>query len=217
MQALTCGPSSPPPSPATKARTPLDKCGGRARDPHAQQSHMSVSWDEARPHLEAARRNLASVFFVGIVELYAESLCVFGYLTSRLRVGHGVLPAGCSCDEPPSPAGKKKPAHHEPEGAKDGHHLTIKTSHTHNMHMDTTHPVELSRTMREQIEALVEVDVALYREALLRLLDLIDAVQNETSTPILCAGRLEKVQRETSYIRGLWDGPVSDHLVRHEE
>jgi hypothetical protein len=57
---------------------------GRGMSGH-QGSHVSASWAEARPSLALARRRLRSFFFVGVSELYAESLCVFGFRAALLK------------------------------------------------------------------------------------------------------------------------------------
>ena len=46
------------------------------------------------------------------------------------------------------------------------------------------------------------------KKAVVRLLTEIEEVQNLTSTPLLCPGRLQQLRIQTNYIKGLWEGDL---------
>ena len=160
MQArsLTCDPSS---------------CNGHS-------SHRAKTWKHAVPPISAALQTVSNLSWVGITELYDESMCLF---ECRLV---GKLPRGCACDksqkwQPPVP---KKQLHRSGGGKYE---LSVG---------DALH--------RAMVDNLTRVDVQIHREGFIRLVRELRIAEKETGAHLLCPHRLATVRALTDYVPELW-------------
>uniref|UniRef100_A0A7S3UFS8 Sulfotransferase n=1 Tax=Picocystis salinarum TaxID=88271 RepID=A0A7S3UFS8_9CHLO len=125
---------------------------------------------EKEPSLTEAILNLDKHEWIGVADLYHESLCVFVYRHK------GTLPSNCKCPFPQN------------------------AGHTHNTHSVPEHHVGTvpSDTLRK-VDELSLLDQGLFIHGLALLLADIYEVQKETRTRFLCAGRLEGVYDQLSF------------------
>jgi len=142
----------------------------------------AVNWDEAAPPLSVALNNLKSFSWVGITELFDESMCVFEYRVT------GTLPLKCVCTH----KWKSEPSH---------------VSHTSSTHVTGGSSFENMPDLdfEEKVDRITRVDAQLYRAALVRSVREVRALEVHTGQQILCPGKLAIVRESTKYIPGLWD------------
>lgn len=125
---------------------------------------------ETEPSLVEAILNLNKHEWIGVADLYHESVCVFVYKYK------GSLPAYCNCPFPQH------------------------AGHTHNTHSVPEHHVEdVSSAVLEKMDELTLVDEGLFVHGLWGLLSDIYEVQKESGRRFLCTGRLEVVYGKLSF------------------
>jgi len=115
--------------------------------------------------LSRAVSNMASTFFVGIVEAYQESICL---LHAKLN---DKLPKWCDCEN--EKEWNKAPVHQDDHGA----------SH------DATDDV--SDEVLSMVDSMTENDRSLYNQALDRFMMEIDAAEKKFKTTIVCEGNFD--------------------------
>lgn len=138
---------------------------------------------------------LASIEFVGITDLFAESCCLLYY---RLL---GELPLRCVCapDEAAGALAHEVAPHrgnwtaHEPIRGATKH---IDHGMPHGIHPDTLPPQSLAR-----IDAITAVDQQLYRAALRRFLQEARKVERDVGLNFICAKRINELSSDLSYLR----------------
>ena len=137
--------------------------------------------------LDQAKRTLQTFEWVGVTELFHESLCLLFY-----QARGGRLPARCDCA---SQEGKKY------EEARVTHGLPA-------------HDVrDLGPAIRRRVDALTKLDRGLYAFALGRLLRRLRDMEAETGTPTLCADKRERIVRRLGDdVRYAWAKPHADVL-----
>lgn len=125
---------------------------------------------EKEPSLTEAILNLDKHEWIGLADLYHESVCVFVY---RYK---GSLPPFCKCPFPQN------------------------AGHTHNTHSVPEHHVgNVSSETLRKVDELSLLDEGLFIHGLALLLADIYEVQRETGTRFLCAGRLEAVYDQLAF------------------
>jgi len=156
----------------------------RALTCDALSSHRANSLAEATPDIEQARTNLERVNFVGIVELYSESMCLFEYRLMQ------TLPVDCTCAhtdvlwEGSMKATHKN--HHESGGAALEHG---KESHSTDAMLDK----------------LTRIDVEIYQMGILRFVRDMAELQRRSGQRVVCPSRFNLLRDAVAYIPGLWD------------
>ena len=146
-------------------------------------SHRASSWAEATPDIETVRANLERFAFVGIVELYAESICMFQYRLTQ------TLPRDCTCEHPEvlyeGPWRTNAQFRHESGGA--------------------SLELNLPSASAAMIDRLTEVDVQLYRAAVVQFArDMVD-MEARSGKRVICASRFQALRDAVLYIPGLWE------------
>lgn len=151
----------------------------------------ALNWDEAAPPPSVALNNLNTFSWVGITELFDESICLFEYRVT------GVLSPKCECT----------------------HKWKSDSPHTSSVH--TTGGSSFENLPDPKFEAKVDkitrVDAQLYRAALVRTVRELRALEKETGQQVLCSGKLALVRESTKYIPGVWNVDLageSAHLKR---
>jgi len=146
-----------------------------------RKSYRACMPSDAAPDLNETLKRLNEISFVGIVEFFSESMCVFAY---RLT---GVLPEGCSCAR---------------NNAEEWIGAQLKSKA---YHRSGGRAFEHDPSNFDAVDKLTQVDVLLYRAGLLRLVRDMKQIELETGTKVLCAKKMEKLKRESDYIPGLWN------------
>jgi hypothetical protein len=137
---------------------------------------------DATPPLGDALAAVHTADFVGVLELLPEALCVLEYRIRR------ELPQHCRC----SGGGAAAPRRAHVRNSKRERALrTVTVS-------------ELPAPVLRRLDAITEVDAAVYRGAVLRLLCDLRALEEATGAPVLCADRLAALRASTSHIPRLW-------------
>eukprot|EP00613_Pedinella_sp_CCMP2098_P037782 CAMPEP_0171803462 /NCGR_PEP_ID=MMETSP0991-20121206/73490_1 /TAXON_ID=483369 /ORGANISM="non described non described, Strain CCMP2098" /LENGTH=412 /DNA_ID=CAMNT_0012415569 /DNA_START=272 /DNA_END=1507 /DNA_ORIENTATION=+ len=160
-------------------------------DPRAVgQNHRAQTWDGASPNLEEALQNLKSFAFVGLVELYSESMCLFQYRLSR------TIPEECTC------------AHTDvlwfDGGGENGKHKSGGKEIENNE----------SESEHRRIDLMTKVDVELFRAGVLRFVKELLKMEQEIAKRIICPSRFDILRNEIGYIPGLW---AEVHAMIHSE
>eukprot|EP00316_Scyphosphaera_apsteinii_P023702 CAMPEP_0119335286 /NCGR_PEP_ID=MMETSP1333-20130426/89222_1 /TAXON_ID=418940 /ORGANISM="Scyphosphaera apsteinii, Strain RCC1455" /LENGTH=334 /DNA_ID=CAMNT_0007345795 /DNA_START=258 /DNA_END=1262 /DNA_ORIENTATION=- len=132
------------------------------------------------PDAAAAVSAMRRLDWVGLVELFSESLCVF-----RAR-WTGVVPADCQCSQqgqgPLAKSAKGNPHHGSGDRHGPGDELLSDPMHV------------------AMIDAMTTVDVILYRAAATRLLESIRRLEKASGVTIACPSRLSAFREATAYI-----------------
>eukprot|EP00629_Pelagomonadales_sp_RCC1024_P015498 CAMPEP_0119264824 /NCGR_PEP_ID=MMETSP1329-20130426/3818_1 /TAXON_ID=114041 /ORGANISM="Genus nov. species nov., Strain RCC1024" /LENGTH=345 /DNA_ID=CAMNT_0007264617 /DNA_START=165 /DNA_END=1199 /DNA_ORIENTATION=+ len=132
--------------------------GPRKREaPTHAMPYNLCGWLRARNATEAAER-LEDQSLVGIVELYAESLCVLAYHQT------GSLPTGCRCED----RAKLQTTRHQKRS--EPHHVSMIDAETRAL----------------VVKHLVSFDLPLYAAARKRLLDQVAWVERKTGESVWC-------------------------------
>jgi len=139
----------------------------------------ALTWDDASPSLDVALKNLKTFSWVGVTELFDESLCLFEYQVT------GVLPSKCVC------------AH---KGKSDPSHAPLIHS-TGGSSFENIRDAEF----KAKVDKITRVDAQLYSAALARVVRELRALEKESGEQILCTGKLAHLKETTKYIPGLWD------------
>jgi hypothetical protein len=146
-----------------------------------EQAHRACSNKGSVPTLKQALGNLNEHSFVGLVELYSESMCLFEYRLTRN------LPGECTCAHTDilwtGVAELSEKGKHESGGATYEHE---------SVHGPT-------------IDKLTQVDIQLYRAGVLRFVSEMRKVEVETGMRVICPSRFSILRQEVAYIDGLWE------------
>jgi hypothetical protein len=127
------------------------------------------------PSAQEAVANLGKIEWVGILELYDESLCLFFYkVEGRLR-DH------CACEQ------------NNPERHHDAHGVP-----PHNVE-------DQAKAVLDLVDRITAVDQVVYRAAAHRVVNELRVLEKKAGVQILCPGRLEALQKSTHYMDGMAD------------
>ena len=143
-------------------------------------SLRALTWEGARPSVVAAIKAASDLDWVGIEELYDESMCLFEY---RLM---GKLPPGCACGNNQKWQPSVGPKQLHQSGGKE-YEVNIG---------DIAH--------QNMLDNMTRVDAEVYRVSFVRLVRELRAVENETGVLLLCSERAAQARALTDYIPGLW-------------
>jgi len=117
------------------------------------------------PDLELAKAHLDRMYFIGLADLYTESLCLFRYYTT------GSLPDGCACGQ------------HEP------------VSETHISHGVPHHSIDdLSPQLLSDVGKLTRQDVQLFAIALGKFEHQLSVVERAVDREVVCRTKMEAVR-----------------------
>ena len=150
------------------------------------------SADTLEPDLEEAVEALHRLEWIGLTDLYHESLCLLHYQTNQK------LPLGdCNC---------RHQDHHtnNPTTKPLGYWVEYRNKPRS---LD-----ELSTKVIDMIDKHTTIDAKLYRQALQLVLGRLRRVEDETGIHILECIDWQKLKKKTDYIPGLWTG-ASDSLL----
>jgi len=119
------------------------------------------------PNLEKAKSGLRSLGFLGIQEMYDESVCLFRYAAT------GSIPESCACGGPGAVLGEQVVrAHASPE-----------------------HDIEeVNSALREKIRGMIKVDADFYVYALSVFEERLHEAEKRFNMIIACPGKLEAVK-----------------------
>jgi len=127
---------------------------------------VSVPKDEPLP-MGALKDRMEGYTFIGILERYQESICLFAFLSSDWRVmGKKSLPTYCDCQN--KELWESFSGQHEDHGVR---------SHSVN---------DLSSHDLKMVDAISQRDAMLWRSAVKRFTSDIDKAERTTGTKILC-------------------------------
>jgi len=127
------------------------------------------------PSAQEAVANLGKIEWVGILELYDESLCLFFYkVEGRLR-DH------CAC------------AQNNPERHHDSHGVP-----PHNVENQ-------AKAVLDLVDRITAVDQVVYRAAAHRVVNELRVLEKKAGVQIICPGRMEALKRSTHYMDGMAD------------
>ena len=166
-------------------------------------SHRAHDWSEAVPSLDQALKQLETISWVGITELYDESMCVFNYrLTNKL-----LSTRSCTCDEDTSDLSVVASSISLSLTASSFQNHTMKNLRKTKLHASggAAFKIRNGTQLNEWIDSITRVDAQLYRVAVARALKEIRLLEVKLRRPILCSPKLANLIEETKYIAGLWD------------
>jgi len=127
------------------------------------------------PSAQEAVANLGKIEWVGILELYEESLCLFFYkVEGRLR-DH------CACQQ------------HNPEY----HHM--------NHGVPPHDVERQARAVLDLVDRITAVDQVVYRAAAHRVVNELRVLEKKAGVQIICPERMEVLQRTAHYLDGMAD------------
>lgn len=159
--------------------------------------HRASDWVGCSPPLDTVLHNLETFSWVGIAELFSESLCLFQYRAK------GSLPAACVCDSNaikihgpwlPVPLVTGAKARHTTGGSR--------YENIRNLEFEA------------KVDQMTRVDGQLYRAGVVRLVRELRALEGATGSAVLCASAMNKLKSETDYIPGLWDLDLAAEVVK---
>ena len=194
-------------SSTTDGCSPAEAVAGQRDGWTGASSHRAHDWNEAIPSLDEALKQLESISWVGLTELYDESMCVFNYrLTNK-------LPDSCNCDEvyfdSTQVAGTSSWFGNSSSIQNHTNTHTRKTK----LHASggAAFKVRNGTQLSNWMDIITRVDAQVYRVAAARVLKEIRLLEAKLRRAILCPSKLATLIEETKYIAGLWDFDV-----RHE-
>jgi hypothetical protein len=124
---------------------------------------------------QEAVANLGRIEWVGILELYEESLCLFFYKVE------GKLRDHCACEQD------------NPERHHDAHGVP-----PHNVENQ-------AKAVLDLVDRITAVDQVVYRAAAHRVVNELRVLEKKAGVQIICPGRMEALQRATHYMYGMAD------------
>ncbi|CAJ1381195.1 unnamed protein product [Effrenium voratum] len=126
---------------------------------------------QRHPDFDQAARHMDELHFVGMVDLYTESLCLFGFFASS------TLPEGCACET------------HA--------HFNV-THHAHGVPAHELRDVEdeLQKTMAE----MVQTDQRIFRLALKRFKWQARYVEDVSGVQVLCPEKIQRLEEDVDTI-----------------
>ena len=148
-------------------------------------SHRACSVEDAVPSLNVTLRSLDEQAFVGIVEMFSESMCLFEYRVS------GDLPDEFTCA-------------HTDILWTGVNHLGGKT-----IHRSGGESYKHDASNGASIDKITQVDIELYRAAVLRFVKEMRQVEVETGSRVICQSRFAILEGEVAYIDGLWESVLA--------
>jgi len=159
--------------------------------------HRATDWAGCDPPLETALRNLETFSWVGIAELFSESLCLFQYRAK------GSLPKACVCDSKVFKANGPWLPVPLVSGAKARHKTGAARYEDIQDH-----------EFNAKVDRMTLVDGQVYRAGLVRLIRELRALEGVTGSKLLCESTLNKLKIKTDYIPGLWDTDLADEVEK---
>jgi len=127
------------------------------------------------PSAQEAVANLGKIEWVGIVELYDESLCLFFYkVEGRLR-DH------CACE-------RSNPERHHNDHGVPPHDVESQ-----------------AKAVLQLVDRITAVDQVVYRAAVHRVVNELRVLEKKAGVQILCPGRMEDLRRTAHYLDGMDD------------
>jgi hypothetical protein len=145
---------------------------------------LDAGVDALAPPLDDALAALRRFEWVGLTDLFEPSLCLLHYQAN------GSLPPACACDSP---------------RRLDGSHRGL--GHWVETRSEKRDPSALPAATLALIDAHTAVDAQLFAAALRLLLGRLLHVEAVTGQALLRCVDWRALQRATSYVPGLWDGP----------
>mmetsp|Transcript_32271 Transcript_32271/g.91491 ORF Transcript_32271/g.91491 Transcript_32271/m.91491 type:complete len:235 (-) Transcript_32271:215-919(-) len=144
---------------------------GALREDH----HVLSGLQGMLPNATLASIRMKSLFFVGITDLYKESVCLFHFGAT------GAMPEACKC----SSQGKELALHRE----------------THLVPPHSINDLSLDEVLK--VGRLVDRDVKLYLEALNLFETMIGKVEQATGVRVLCGGEVEALRNNVLSLAAL--------------
>jgi len=151
-----------------------------------EQMHRACSAKDSVPSIQQAIQKLEEHAFVGLVELFSESMCLFEY---RLT---GKLPQKCTCSHKHVLwSGFRKPTRKR-------------------IHESGGKPYEHDKNHAATIDRLTRVDTELYRAGVLRFIRDMRRMEVESGSRVICPGHMNILKKEVAHIDGLWESVLEE-------
>ena len=151
--------------------------------------------DTLEPDLEEALEALHRLAWIGLTDLFHESLCLLHFQTNKT-----IPRSDCDC---------RHPDHHT-------HNKTTKPLGYWVEYRNQPRSLrELSANVMDMIDDQTTIDAAVYGHALKLVLGRLRRVEDETGIPILECIDWHKLRTKTDYIAGLWTGDADSLLGSH--
>lgn len=136
-------------------------------------AHHAYSADDRVSSPVKAAAHLENLAWVGIVQLFHESLCLLEFQFN------GKLPGACNCSAPQSRAD---------EEAHETHHVPSHDARN------------LSEKTQRKIDRLSAIDAAVYSHALALVLKRVQKLESAQGSRIICANKLHGLRLELEYL-----------------
>lgn len=153
--------------------------------------HVGNDPKDATPPLTEALAAVHTVDVLGVVELLHEVLCVVEF---RVK---GALSPGCTC----MPDGSVRVARGGGINFRGRAHIVNSRGQRVGRKVSAS---EIPAHLIRSLDSIISVDISVYRAAVIRVLCDLRALELTTGAQVLCNGRLELLQNQTSYIPELW-------------